>query len=79
MTHVDETSVWELIQQTDSPCALVHQIVKGEPWTHTLGSVELILAVLVLFPQLSRASRKLNEAKKTLIGLIFQALEPRIV
>lgn len=79
MAHVNEGAVGQLIEEAYTSGSFIHEVVQSEAWADTLRPVELVLAVLVFLAEFSRTSRKLDKAQETLVGLVLQTLEPRIV
>ena len=79
VSDMRKCSVGELIKQTHTSRSFVHEVIKCEPRTHTLGSVKLVLAMGVFFTQFSGASCEGDEAEQALVCLILQPLETRII
>ncbi len=79
MADVDKGSIGQLVQVRDSSSALIHEVVQGKARAHALGSVELVLTMSIFLAQFSSTSGKLDKPQQTLVHLIFQTLEPRIV
>lgn len=79
MSDVGEGAVRQLVQQTHSAGALVHQVIECKSRANALGPIELVLAVGVLLAELTSAARKRDEAQQALVDLVLQTDEPGIV
>jgi hypothetical protein len=74
-----QRSVGQLVEVRHTSGSLVHEVVQRESRADTLRAVELVLAVRGVFSQFSGTAGELNEPKQTMIGLILNPLESRIV
>jgi len=79
LAAVDHVTVRQDVQVARAARAVLHPVLEVRLWAHTLRSVVLELAPLVVFAKLSGATRENLEAQPTMGVLVGDIHEPRIV